>query len=217
MSAALQLTTAGDSAAWEDRYEELAFTAFALHTQIDDAALGKLFTEVQGVLADWERIEADRRRIRGAAIAARARVKVADSALDLILQKLAETLIAESDGQRGELYQRFFPEAHERVVALGLDGELPAASLVMAQLDEGGTVPDGLSIYIEPLRACLGLGNGALAQRADGYAELGRLAARVEAWLETADAVNRNVHADLTTLAEDRGLSARWVGSFFTR
>lgn len=169
------------------------------------------------MLADWERIESDRRQIRAAAIASRAHVKVADAALDLLLQKVAEAILAESDGERGELYQRFFPEAHERVVALGLDGELPAASVVMSQLDEGGEVPDVLTAYIEPLRRCLTLGNGALGQRADTYAALGRLQARVEAWLETAGAASRNVHVDLTALSAERGLGGRWAASFFTR
>ncbi len=217
MSTALELVTSGAGASWENVYEELAFTAFALQTQADDAALARYFTQVQGVLADWERIEADRRQIRAAAIAARAHVKVADAALDLLIQRIAETTLAESDGERGELYQRFFPEAHERVVALGLDGELPAASVVMAHLDEGREVPEALMAYVDPLRRCLALGNGALTGRADTYAALGRLQARVEAWLETADAVSRNVHTDLTKLSEERGLSYRWVASFFTR
>lgn len=217
MSGALELTTSGAGASWEDAYEELAFTAFALHTQVDDAALSPLFTEVRGVLADWERIESDRRQIRAAAIASRALVKVADAALDLLLQKLAGTILEESEGERGELYQRFFPEPHERVVALGLDGELPAASLAMAQLDDGDAVPDALGAFVAPLRRCLTLGNGALTQRADTYADLGRLQARVEAWLETAGAVSRNVQGDLEKLSEERGLSSRWTASFFTR
>jgi len=218
MTAALTLTTTGSGATWDEAYEDLAFTAFALGTQADDAALNKLLVEVRGVLADWEFIEADRRRLRGAAISARAHVRVADAALDLVLGKLAEALLAESDGSKdAELYRRFFPEDHERVIALGLDSELPIAGLAMAQLDQGEAVPDSVKAFVPSMRQCLAVGNAALMARADAYADLGRLQARVEAWLETADAVTRNVHGDLTTLGEERGLAYRWTASFFSR
>lgn len=218
MTAALELTTTGSGAGWEEAYEELAFTAFALATQADNPTLGKLYAEVRGVLADWEHIEADRRRMRGAAIAARAHVRVADAALDLALTKLAETILGEVDGKpEHDLYRRFFPEPHARIVALGLDAELPVAGAAMAQLDEGEAVPDALKVHVEPLRRCLAVGNAAVTTRADAYAGLGRLQARIEAWMETADATVRNVHSDLTAYGDAAGLSYRWTASFFAR
>ncbi|MCB9597410.1 MAG: hypothetical protein H6719_32090 [Sandaracinaceae bacterium] len=218
MTAALELTTSGASAEWEESYEELAFTAFALGTQADDPELAKLAQEIHGVLADWEHIERDRRQLRGLAIAARAHVRVADAALDLALSKIAETVLAETGGSRDhDLYRRFFPEPHERVIALGLDAELPIAAAAMAQLDEGESVSDALKAHTTTLRQCLMLGNQSLGARADAYAGLGRLEARVEAWLETAECVLRNVHGDLTSLGDARGLSYRWTASFFAR
>jgi len=218
MTAALEMTTTGSGASWEEAYEELAYTAFALRTQADDPQIAKLHTEVVGVLGDWEHIEADRRRLRATAIAARANVRVADAALDLALRKIAETILEETDGDAdADLYTRFFPEPHERVIALGLDAELPIASAAMAQLDEGEAVPDALKAHIDPLRSCLTVGNAAITGRADAYAGLGRLQARIEAWMETADATARNVHSDLTALGDARGLSYRWTSSFFAR
>lgn len=214
MSRALLSTLAADPR-WDDTYEDLAFTAFALATQTDDAAIGPLYVKVTGVLADWERIEADRRRLRGAAIAARAAVHVADCALDLELHRLADAVLAECDGDRGsELYRRFFPEPHEHVIELGLDGELPAASVAMAQLDEGKP-SEALQAHVNPLRACLTIGNSALVQRAESYAELGRMQARLEAWLESAAAVTRTVRAELARVGQERGLGAHWSASFF--
>lgn len=218
MTAALKLTTSGAGAEWEESYEEIAFTAFALASQADDADLAKLARELGGVLADWERIETDRRRLRAAAIASRAHARVADAALDLALTKIAEAILAATDGKTDhDLYQRFFPEPHERVIALGLDAELPIAAAAMAQLDEGEVVPEALRGYAETLRACLSIGNAALTARAEAYADLGRLEARVEAWLETAECTLRNVHGDLTLLGDRRGLSYRWTASFFAR
>lgn len=215
MTRALEFGTSGAGAAWEEVYEDLAFTAFALASQADDGAIARLFTQVQSVLADWVAIEADRRQLRGAAIAARAQVKVADAALDLALGKIAEAVLAETDGSRDhDLYQRFFPEPHERVIALGLDAELPSAGLVMAQLDEGDA-PTSLTANADGLRLCLTVGNQALVARAETYAALGRLQARVEAWFETAFAVHENVQADLIDLGDERGLSERWAESFF--
>lgn len=215
MSTVLQLTTSAAAALWEDAYEQLSFTAFALATQGGDEELAELFEDVRGVLADWEAIERDRRALRARAIEARAHVKVADAALDRTLTQLAETIIAHEDGERGELYASFFPEPHERLVALGLEGELPGASLAMAMLDEGGEVPDPLVAYIGPLRACLTAGTQALTGRADAYADLGRLQARTEAWLETAGAVRATVQNALAAIAEERGLSDRFASGFF--
>lgn len=218
MRATMQLAPSGAGAAWDEAYEELAFTAFALATQADDPELARMAIEVRGVLADWEQIEADRRRLRGAAIAARAHARVADAALDLVLTKIAETILKETGGSAEHaLYRRFFPEPHERVIALGLDAELPIAGAAMAQLDEGEAVPAALAAHGAPLRACLAVGHAAIHGRAEAYAELGRLEARVEAWLETAEATLRNVHGDLTTLGDRRGLSYRWTASFFAR
>jgi len=216
MSTVLQLTTSAAAALWEDAYEQLSFTAFALSTQLGDAELADLFEDVRGVLADWEAIEADRRGARANAIAARAGVKVADAALDRTLTRFGEAILEITEGDRDhELYDRFFPEDHERVVALGLEGELPGAMLAMAQLDEGGDVPDPLIAFIAPLRACLTAGNQALTGRAESYAALGRLQARIESWLETAGAVRANVENILEEIAEERGLDERFVASFF--
>jgi hypothetical protein len=216
MSHALNASLASDPS-WDDTYEDLAYTAFALATQADDPALGALYARVTGVLADWERIEADRRRLRGAAIAARAAVQVADAALDIELRRLAEAVLAECEGDRAsELYRRYFPEPHEHVIALGLDGELPAASVAMAQLDESKP-SDALLAHVVPLRTCLALGNAALMQRAEAYAELGRMQARLEAWLEGAAATMRTVRRDLASLGETRKLGHHWSASFFAK
>lgn len=216
MSRALELSTSARAPRWEDAYEELAFTAFALSTQADDAVVGRLLTEVRAVLGDWERIEADRMRLRGEAIASRAAVRVADAALDVTLGKLAEVILEETGGDREDaLYHRFFAQPHEHVIELGLDAELPTASAAMAQLDEGEAVPDALKALIDPLRRCLTIGNQALGAKADAYADLGRLEARVEAWFETASAVARSVHRELTQVGEERGLPYRWTASFF--
>ncbi|MBX3275447.1 MAG: hypothetical protein KF729_34625 [Sandaracinaceae bacterium] len=218
MTVTLALTTSAADPEWEEAYEGLAFSAFALATQADDPELGKLATEVRGLLGDWEQVEGDRRRARADAIAARAHVAVADAALDLALTRIAEAILAETSGSREHgLYRRFFPEPHERVIALGLDAELPIAAAAMAQLDEGEAVPDALKAYVETLRRCLAMGNASLGARAECYANLGRLESRVEAWLETADATTRNVHGDLTRIADERGLPYHWVASFFSR
>lgn len=199
---------------WEDAYEELAYTAFALATQADDAAIAPLHAKVTGVLADWERIEADRMRLRGAALAARASVHVADAALDLALGKLGEAALAASERDRArEPYAGLFPEAHEQVIELGLDGELPAAMLALARLEESGD--ERLRPHLATLRACVAVGSSALVARADAYAELGRLDARIEAWLDGADAVLRVVGRELERLADERGLGKRWIASFF--
>jgi hypothetical protein len=216
MARALMLTTTAADTRWSETYETLAFTAFALRTQADDPAIGPLHRRLQGVLADWEHIEAERRGVRAAALTAKAQCQVADAALDMILTRIAHAILTETDQDRqSALYTRFFPEPHEAVVELGLDGELPAASVVMAQLDEGGDMPETLTTHITPLRQTLTVAHGALGALAESYAHLGRLQARVEAWFEGADASIRFIHKRLHALGEERGLSYRWTASFF--
>lgn len=216
MTNALALSTSARSARWEDTYEQLAYTAFALATQARDPEIGRIFSRVRGVLADWETIEADRRTIRSDAIAARAAVRIADAALDITLAGLAEATLRETNDERDHaLYQRFFPEPHERVIALGLDGELPIASVALAQLREDEKVPEALSNFAEQLEGCVAAGNQALAARAEAYAALGRLEARVEAWFETAVAIENETAREVRELGEAKGRSARWAQSFF--
>ena len=72
-----------------------------------------------------------------------------------------------------------------------------------------------LVAFIGPLRACLIAGNQALTARAESYAALGRLQARIESWLETAGAVRANTQNLLEEIAEERGLDDRFVAGFF--
>lgn len=216
MSKTLSLTTSAAEPAWEDAYESLAYTAFALATQAADGPIARMLAEVRGVLGDWDRIETDRRMTRGDAIASKAAVRVADAALDMTLQRLAESVLETTDGDRNApLYRRLFPQPHERLIALGLDGELPSASVAMAVIDEADDVPAAVVAHGDALRRCLAAGNQALGARAESYAALGRLEARVEAWHETAAAVRHAIREELGAIGERRGLPARWADSFF--
>lgn len=216
MGRALELTTTAADARWEETYESLAYTAFALGTHADDAQIQPLLRQVRGILVDWEAIEGDRRKARGAAIATRAEVRVADASLDHTLAELAATVLRLADQRRdAPLYQRLFPEPHEAVIDLGLEGELPAAAVALAQLEEGDDLPDEVRQHTEALRRAVQVGNGALARRGEAYAALGRLQARVESWHENAESTARYIHKALIRLGESRGLSYRWTASFF--
>jgi len=202
---------------WTERYESLLYTAAALGTQSDDTALVKSSKRVHAVLQDWREIEADGVRLKTLAIAARARVQVADAALDHRLAVFARAILQDVS-EDSELYRRFFPEPHEEVIALGLDAELPTAMLVAGLLaDEQQLIPEGWREHREPVQRAVQLGNVALGDRAEAYAALGRHRAREEAWLETASAVDESVRERIRRIAESRGLSPRWAASFFPR
>lgn len=198
----------------ESAYESVAFTVEALAARADDAELTRLSDRVRGVLTDWENLESARRTLRRAALQASAQVRVADASLDASIGSFARDLVA-ATGRDSSLYQRFFPESHEEIIAMGLESELPVVTLVLAQLDASTDVPASLASHTDGLRAGLRLGNGALANRADALAELGRHTAREESWGETSLASLVSVRRSLEKIAATRGLAPSWVSAFF--
>lgn len=214
MNDGLAFGTSGDSARWGNDYESLLYTTSALATQADDPALAPLLRRAGALLEDWLAIETDRRRLRGTAVAARARVAVADAALDHCLGGFAAALIAK-DGEDSDLYRRCFPEPHRQVMDFGLDAELPAAMLIVAILREDEDLGASLESHATPLGQAVRLGNVVLTERAEAYAAIGRHQARVEAWLESAGAAEAGFVRQLSALAVERGLNPRWVACFF--
>ncbi|MCC6876419.1 MAG: hypothetical protein IT378_19100 [Sandaracinaceae bacterium] len=196
---------------WQQVHDELSHTAFALATQADDESLASLYHKIAFELGQWEQLDAERRNVGREAIAARAHVRMADAALDHVLHRLAGAA-----SEHGEHYAKLFPEGHEEVIALGLDGELPAASVAMAVLDEDGT-PAPLKAHAAHLRQALAVGHGALSARADAYAARGRLEARMEACIEDGEGLLRVARTTLAQLASARGRPERWVAAFFAR
>ena len=198
----------------ESAYESVAFTVEALAARSDDAELTHLADRVRGVLTDWENLEASRRVLRRAAIQSSAHVHVADATLDSALAAFARDLVAVT-GKDSNLYQRFFPESHEEIIAMGLESELPVVTLVLAQLGANPDIPAQLTAHADTLRAGLRLGNAALANRADALADLGRHAAREESWGETSLASLVSVRRALEKMAAARALPLSWVSAFF--
>jgi hypothetical protein len=182
-----------------------------------DADLAKLSGRVAGLLSDWEGIDAEGRRLEREVIRASAHVKVADATLDAALASFAADLLAHVGNDTSHAtYASFFTEPHEEVIAMGLDSEVPEVTLIVHALDQQGeSAPAKLRAHLEPLRAGLKLGNGALASRSDALADLGRHMARVEAWHETAAASLRSTHGALARLAQKRALPAAWADAFF--
>jgi hypothetical protein len=197
--------------------DHVAFTVEALAAIAGDADLHKLSARVNGLLTDWEGIDAEGRRLERAVIRASAHVKVADATLDAAIAAFATDLVAHVGGDLSHAtYTGFFTEPHDEVIAMGLDSEVPEVTLIVHALDQQGeAAPAKLRAHLEPLRAGLKLGNGALASRSDALADLGRHMARVEAWHETAAASLRSTHAALARTALKRALPASWADAFF--
>ncbi|MFO0608437.1 MAG: hypothetical protein U0324_35050 [Polyangiales bacterium] len=197
--------------------DHVAFTVEALAALPGDADLAKLSGRVAGLLSDWGGIDAEGRRLEREVIRASAHVKVADATLDAALAAFAADLLAHVGNDTSHAtYTSFFTEPHEEVIAMGLDSEVPEVTLIVHALDQQGeSAPSKLRAHLEPLRAGLKLGNGALASRSDALADLGRHMARVEAWHETAAASLRSTHGALARLAQKRALPAAWADAFF--
>lgn len=198
----------------ETAYESVAFTVEALAARADDADLTRLSDRVRGVLSDWENLDASRRTLRRAALQASAHVHVADASLDASIAAFARDLVAIS-GKDSEQYKKYFPESHEEIIAMGLESELPVVTLVLAQLDASTDVHPTLTAHTDALRAGLRLGNGALANRAEALADLGRHGAREESWAETSLATLVSIRRALDKIAASRGLGPSWVSAFF--
>lgn len=199
------------SSSWEATWAALTQAAFALDAVSDDEAIAPLLRRVQASLREWNDIEAQRLRLRTAALGVTARIRVADAALDHRIESLGNLVIDSHGGRDGARYKSLFPEAHEGIVALGLDSEVPAATLVLSELERAQDLPANLQAEIEPLRTALQVSNRALIERAEVYGSLGLLQARVEAWLDSAEVLHDHVLSELGAIAKQRGLPLRWV------
>lgn len=195
--------------------DALTFTVEALSARGDDAKLQGLAQRLAPLLSDHATIEADGRALRRAVIAATARVKVADAALDAGISAFARELLTLSGGAEDARYQGYFVDGHDDIIALGLDSELPQVAVIVGRLDGDADAPAALRAHLEPLRAAMRLGNAALADRSDAYTDLGRHEARCVAWRETAGCALRSTRRALVALATDRGLAPTWIDTFF--
>ncbi len=182
------------------------------HTASRPAA--ELATRLAELSAEFnEEITLDGFALRRRAIAASAAVQHADAMLDSFIAKFARDV--QSIGDAGKaLYDRFFPTHHADVIELGLDAEVPVAALILNTLDDE-TVPASLREHKPMVHALLQRANGALTERAEAYAVLGRHQARVDAWLESAAGLQRGLRRTLHGLAESTGRPSRWALSFF--
>jgi len=202
----------------ESAYEAVAYTVEALAANPNDAELGPLAERVRGLLGDWEVIDADRRRLRRTVLTATAHARVADATLDAGIHAFAHDLLGTvGNDTASPNYTRFFPESHEDIIEMGLDSEVPVVTLLLATLDSAEDVPEVLKAHTERLRAGLKLGNGALADRSDALADLGRHSAREQAWTETAASTLRSVHRSLVRVATARSLPSSWADAFVLR
>lgn len=195
--------------------DELIFSVEALSARADDAALHGIAARLTSLIDDFAAIDLDGRARRRAILAATARAKVADAALDAGIAAFARDLLALAGGSEDPRYAGYFVEGHEEVIAMGLDSELPQVAVIVGRLDGDADAPAALRAHLEPLRAALQMGTAALADRSDAYADLGRHEARCVAWRETAACALRGARRALVTLATDRGLAATWVDTYF--
>jgi hypothetical protein len=201
---------------WEASFDAVAFTVDALQAHPSDHALARLGSRLGSLLEDWETIDSAGRGLRRAALRASAQCRAADGSLDAALGAFATELLAHVGGDTSaSLYQKFFSEPHEDIIAMGLDSEVPLVTLTVSLLDSQPELTDGLKAHAAPLRDALRLANGALANRADALADLGRHGARVEAWHDTARSTVDSTRKALGRLAAERKLPAHWAASFF--
>jgi len=193
-------------------YDSLLASAAAMATQAEDPDLVGLLERTQSFLDEYRSITGHGETLRITAIATTARVRVADAALDRTLERFAIALLERIE--RGtESYRRFFPIPHEDVIELGLDAELPSAMLVLAELDREGEEELGASLDASraSIQQAVQIGNAVLADRVEAYAALGRHRARLECWIESAEALRRTLRRRLEAIATERGLGERWV------
>lgn len=205
----------GRMPAWFAGHDALVFTLAALQSEPEEKALEPLAARLIDALGDHEAITLDGFALRRRALAASAAVAHADAMLDSAIAKFARDVMAVPGDAGRALYDRLFPEHHVDVIELGLDAEVPVAALILRLLEEDESIPEGLRAQRDALRSLLQRANGALTERAEAYALLGRHQARVDAWLESANGMQRGLRRTLHGLAESTGRPSRWALSFF--
>ncbi|MDP3278473.1 MAG: hypothetical protein Q8Q09_25005 [Deltaproteobacteria bacterium] len=204
----------GPSNVWERAWESLARSTCAFDMVREDPAMAPLGAQVRSAFIEWSAVESERVQLRANLASISSRGRVADAALDYRVARLATAVIEKHGGRDGEIYRAMFPLAHESVIALGLDAELPAVALALSCLEKYREQAPELLEHVAPLRTAMQAGTSALADRAEVYGALGRLQARIESWLESESSLEIHVRSALTELAAQRGMDARWIEAF---
>jgi len=206
------------AATWDQFYVDVYFTFSALSNFEKLPVSEKLLAPLRKLLEEHTKIATERTELQRRAIEADAICSTADGLLDSLLNACATSILALTDNKRDhELYKKLFSIDHEDVIELGVDGELPVATLIQQLLETDASIPEKLkSDFKVPLLNAIKHANTGIGARSETFAALGRNLARCEAWAESASAAMRIVARHLNAYADSTGLSEHWFGSFFT-
>jgi hypothetical protein len=199
-----------DETSWEQTRRDVRHARAALAATGDHANLANAMTKL---LASWSSLDAERIEADDALVDANALVRYWDSQLDELVARLAARVIADH-GKGSSEYLALFPEAPATIVRLGLESEIARVKKFDVVAKERK-----LSKGVQELLAQIGKvvtdGSKVLAARVTAAEGSARVALRVAAWKEDANAARRSVAISLDKWALENGAGRDYSHAFF--
>jgi len=207
------LTLFTDKTSWDNARKDTRHTAATLTASEIHRAAAKPLKEL---LARWNETDQERRDADDKLVDANALVAWVDArVLDPLVIELASLLLHEAKQNRLDpKFKRFFPEAPNEVVRMGLESEIKRTKAFFNVADENPPSKEGRAILAR-IAVAHKQGEGALKAREDATLQVARVSLRIQTWKEDANAVRRSVENQLDAHANEQGLPRDYSDPFF--
>ena len=135
--------------------------------------------------------------------------------LDPLVIELASWLLHEAKQDRSDpKFKRFFPEAPNEIVRMGLESEIKRTKAFFHVAEEAPSSKEGRAILAK-IAAVHKQGEAALAAREEATLHVARISLRIQTWKEDANGVRRSVENNLDAHANGHGLPRDYSDAFF--
>ena len=203
-----------EDTSWEQARHDQRFTRSRLAAH---DAHGKLTKPLQALLGDWRTVDGDRLQADDGLVDAHAVVSMVDYLLDEQVGALASRLRYELGGAGADshpTFRAFFAEAPTNVIRLSLESEI-ARTRKFHHVAQEITVSPEVKAILKEVNAIQVRGQAALEARQEAQAAVTRVALRIAAWKQAANAARRAVETALDAHANTHHLPRTYAAAFF--
>lgn len=201
-----------ENTAWDEGRKSVRFTATKTGARKPHTALAG---PLRDLLAQWNLVDQQRREAEDAVVDANAMVSSVDEELDECVSKLDNRLCYECGNDlEHPTYKAFFPEPPHEIIRLGLENEIARTRKFVIAAEERNASPEVWAILKE-MAEIEKRGAEVLKGREEAYANVSRVALRIQTWREDANAARRSVETALEAWAIQNGKPRSYADAFF--
>jgi hypothetical protein len=168
------------------------------------------------LLSRWNDTDQERRDADDKLVDANALVSWIDvQVLDPLVIELASLLLHEAKQDRAHpTFKRFFPEAPNEIVRMGLESEIKRTKAFFAVAEENPPSKEAKALLTK-IAAAHKQGEAALKAREEATVQIARISLRVQTWKEDANGLRRGVENLLDSHATAHNLPRDYSSPFF--